>query len=475
MKDRTISGRFDWGHFIRSVAVIAIPVALQNLLSSTGTMVDTMMIARIGETAVGAVGLCSQFSVLMLGCYWGFVGGGMLFISQYWGAQDEEGICRSYGLMFCCIMSVALIFASAALFAPQVIMRLYTDKVAIQEIGIKYLKIVRFAYPPQLFSISASTLLRATEKVRIPLYAAIASVLSNIFLNWVLIYGHLGAPALGVRGAAIATVAASGINLAVIFICCAATRYPYIFRFRAHFRWVGSKVREFFIKCFPIIINEVFLGVGNMIINVVLGRQSESAIAALAVFRTLEGLIIGFFAGFSSSSSVLVGKSVGAGDLENGYQKAKRIIPLCVITVAAVGLLLNIFKPNILRAMSLSGTSFEIASYIILVYAIVAVMRMGNWCMNDTFRSAGDSVTGTTLELVFMYLMVIPVVYIAGLKLKISVFILFPLLYCDEPIRFIIMQIHLFSGRFIRPVTPQGKAGMEAFKASLRARKGGVR
>ena len=87
-------------------------------------MVDTMMIARIGETAVGAVGLCSQFSVLMLGCYWGFVGGGMLFISQYWGAQDEEGICRSYGLMLCCIMSVAAIFASAALFAPQVIMRL---------------------------------------------------------------------------------------------------------------------------------------------------------------------------------------------------------------------------------------------------------------------------------------------------------------------------------------------------------------
>jgi Na+-driven multidrug efflux pump len=125
--------------------------------------------------------------------------------------------------------------------------------------------------------------------------------------------------------------------------------------------------------------------------------------------------------------------------------------------------------------MSLSGASFEIASYIILVYGIVAVLRMGNWCMNDTFRSAGDSVTGTTLELVFMYLMVIPVVCIAGLKLKVSIYILFPLVYCDELIRFIIMQIHLFSGRFIRPVTPQGKAGMEAFRASLRARKGGIR
>ena len=433
-------------------------------MTSTGTMVDTMMIASVGETAVGAVGLCSQYAVLMLGCYWGFVGGGMLFISQYWGARDEEGICRSYGLMLCCIMSVAAIFSSVALFAPQVVMRLYTDKAAIQEIGISYLKIVAFAYPLQLFSISASTLLRATERVRIPLYAAITSVLSNIFLNWCLIYGHLGFPALGVRGAAIATVASSGINLAVIFICCAATRYPYIFRIKAHFRWVGAKVREFFVKCFPIILNEVFLGIGNLTVNAVLGRQSESAIAALAVFRTLEGFIISFFAGFSSSASVLVGKSVGAGELEEGYQKAKRIMPLCVITVAFVGLLINILKPNILHAMSLSGPSFEIAGYIITVFMFVAMIRMGNWCMNDTFRSAGDSVTGTTLELIFMYVLVIPVVCITGLKLRVSIYLLFPLVYCDEIIRFVIMTLHLFSGRFVRPVTEQGKAKLAEFR-----------
>lgn len=469
MKD--ISGKFDWRRFLKNVAIIAIPVALQNLMTSTGTMVDTMMIARVGETAVGAVGLCSQYSVLMLGCYWGFVGGGMLFISQYWGAQDDEGICRSYGLMLCCIMSVAVIFSSVALFAPQFIMRLYTDKVSIQEIGIQYLKIAGFSYPLALFSISASTLLRATERVRIPLYAAIGSVLSNIFLNWCLIYGNLGFPALGVRGAAIATVAAAGINLSIIFICCAATRYPYIFRFKAHFKWVGAKVREFFIKCLPIILNEVFLGVGNMTVNAVLGRQSESAIAALAVFRTLEGFIISFFAGFSSSASVLVGKSVGAGNLEEGYQKAKRIMPLCVITVAFVGLLINLLKPNILHIMSLSGASFEIASYIIMVFMFVAMIRMGNWCMNDTFRSAGDSVTGTTLELVFMYIMVIPVVCITGLKLKVSIYLLFPLVYCDEIIRFIIMTVHLFSGRFIRPVTPQGKAALSEFRSSLRARR----
>jgi len=400
----------------------------------------------------------------MFGGFWGFVGGGLLFISQYWGAQDEEGVCRSYGLMLTCIMTVAAIFSTFALFFPHLIMKLYTDKVAIQEIGIEYLKIVGFAYPLQLFSISASTLLRGTERVRLPLYASIASVFTNLFLNWVLIYGNLGCPALGVRGAAIATVCAAAMNLLVVFVGCAIIRYPYIFRIRDHFRWSGPKVKLFLKRSFPIILNEVFIGIGNLVINVVLGRQSQPTIAALAVFRTLEGLIIGFFGGFSSAASVLVGKDVGAGHLDDAYEKAKRLIPLCILTIALVGVLINIFKANIAHVMSLQGEAFDIACYIIMVFSIVAVIRMGNWCTNDTFRSSGDAVTGTVLEIVFMYLMVIPVVCIAGLKFKVSIYILFPLVYCDEIVRFVIMQIHLHSGKFIRPVTTQGLDMLDDFR-----------
>ena len=103
-----LSQRFDWRDFLRRVAVIAIPVALQNLLTTTGSMVDTMMIASLGQTQLGAVGLCAQFSSLMFSCYWGFIGGGMLFISQYWGAKDHDGINRAYGLTLSCMMTVAL-------------------------------------------------------------------------------------------------------------------------------------------------------------------------------------------------------------------------------------------------------------------------------------------------------------------------------------------------------------------------------
>lgn len=461
---------FDWKDFIKRLAVLAIPVALQNLLTTTGTMVDTMMIAPLGETTVGAIGLCAQFTSLMFHGYWGFVGGGMLFFSQYWGAKDDNGIDRSYGITLSFMMAVAALFAGLALFAPEWVMRVYTDKTNIQEIGVKYLRIVGFAYPLQILSMAMSALLRSTERVRIPFYAAVASVLTNMALNWVFIYGKFGIPAMGVRGAALATVCAAVVNASVIFLLARAQKYPYLFHFRNNFRWNKDAIKLYLLRCFPIICNEVMIGIGNMVINMVLGRQSEQAIAATAVFRTLEGLVIGFFSGFSSAASVLVGKCVGAGELNTAYERAKRLVLLCGSCILVVCLTLICVHRPVLTAMSLSGESFDIAFGMLLVYCVAAVIRMCNWTQNDTYRSAGDATTGTVLEIVFMYAVVLPCVCLAGLKFRIPFVAIFAFCYIDEPIRFVLMQLHMYSGRWIRPVTEEGMAALPAFRAE-RARK----
>ena len=133
--------KFPWRDFLQKTAAIAIPVALQNLLMTTGSMIDTMMIASLGQLSVAAVGLCAQFSSLMFSGYWGFVGGGMLFFSQYYGARDDEGIHRSFGLTLLCMLVVGLSFGLfGTLFTAQV-MDLYTEKAAIAAIGQKYLRI----------------------------------------------------------------------------------------------------------------------------------------------------------------------------------------------------------------------------------------------------------------------------------------------------------------------------------------------
>jgi len=456
--------KFLWGDFLRKIAVIAIPVALQNLLTTTGSMVDTMMISSLGQTEVGAVGLCAQFSSLMFSGYWGFVGGGMLFISQFWGAKDEDGINRSYGLTLTCMMAVATLFCVLATVFPEHVMRLYTDKVAIQKIGVEYLKIAGFSYPLMVFSMAMAVMLRCTERVRLPLYGSIVGVLVNIALNGVLIFGNFGFPAMGVRGAALATVIAQGTSIIVVAILAKVVRHPYLFAVGRHFRGLGALLPEYMKKCFPILMNEVLIGVGNMMINVVLGRQPEEAIAALAVFRTLEGLVIGFFAGFSNASSILVGKEVGAGNLRTAYVRAWRLVYLCQLSIGVVGLLLIGLHYPILSLMGMKGKSFEIAFGLVCIYALAAFIRMGNWVQNDTYRAAGDAVYGTVLEIVFMWIMVIPLVWCSGMIWHWPTLLVFALCYADEPIRYVLMQIHLFRGTWIKPVTPEGQAKLEEFR-----------
>ena len=459
---------FDWKRFIQSIAVIAVPVALQNLLTTTGSMVDTMMIAPLGEMMVGAVGLCAQFSTLLFSCYWGFVGGGMLFFAQYWGAKDEDGIDRAYETTLLCMMTVACIFFCLGFFVPEFVLRLYTDKPAIQQLGVEYLHTVCFAYPFQVFSMAMSALLRSTERVRIPLIGSIVSVCTNMVFNVLLIYGKLGFPKMGARGAALATVIASVVNAAVIVLIAKVKKYPYLFRFARHPRLHSVWMREYLRKCFPIICNELLVGIGFTVNNIVLGRQSEQAIAALAVFRTMEGFVIAFFSGFSNAGSVLVGKSVGAGELRIAYERAKRLVFLCGGCIAVVcALLFGVHSP-LLHAMSLSGESFRICTGFVGIYCIAAVIRMCNWAQNDIYRSAGDAAYGTVLEIVFMYLMVIPCVCLSGLVFRLPVFLVFACCYIDEPIRFVLMQVHMYSAKWIRPVTEQGRRALPAFLKTLK-------
>ena len=472
-RSKQVASPFPWKAFLKNVAALGIPVALQNLLTTTASMVDTMMVAPLGELSVGALGLCAQFSSLMFSGYWGFVGGGMLFFAQYWGSGEDDGIERSYGLTLTCMMTVATVFGCLAIFAPELVMRVYTDKTALQRIGVQYLRIVGFAYFLQIFSMAMSSLLRATERVRIPMIASVVSVATNLFLNWVLIYGHLGFPAMGIRGAALATTCAAGVNVLAIYLMSYRAGYPYLFRVRGHFRWTRAHVKNYFAKCFPILCNEILIGIGNMTINITLGRQPEQVITALAVFRTLEGLVIGFFAGFSNAASILVGACVGAGELDTAYERAKRLVYLCSGIIGLVGVALLALRPVILTRMSLSGESYVIGARLLAIYLFIAMIRMGNWIQNDTYRASGDAVTGTVLEIVFMYALVLPCVLVSGFVLRLPYWAIFICCYIDEPIRYVLMQRHLYSGRWIRPVTDLGRAALPAFREKHGTRRRG--
>ena len=276
--------------------------------------------------------------------------------------------------------------------------------------------------------------------------------------------GKFGLPEMGAAGAAVGTVLAGIVNLLILIGFILHQRIPFVLEFSKHFRWTKESLQNYLIKCFPIICNEVLIGVGNMMINVVLGRQSEQAIAAVAVFRTMEGLVIAFFSGFSNAASILVGKEVGAGNHELAFERAKRLVYLCsaIISIACLTLLL-VHNP-LLHTLGLSGKSYKIGTGMLIIYSIAAIIRMGNWAQNDTYRSAGDAAFGSIMEITFMYLMVLPFVYLSNFYFHAPFLLVFAFCYIDEPIRYIIMQCHLYSGKWIRPVSDAGLATIDEFR-----------
>ena len=205
--------KVDWSIFFKAVVTIALPIALQNFLSTTASMVDTIMIGSQGELSVAAVGICSQISSLFFSCYFGFAGGSLLFFSQYWGAGNEKGINKTFGLSMVFMLAIALLFGTMAVTNPEWILGIYTDKENIIEVAVPYIRIVGFAYPLQVLAMLVSFLMRSTERVKAPLISSILALITNFVLNWILIYGRFGMPKMGAAGAAVGTLVSGIVNL----------------------------------------------------------------------------------------------------------------------------------------------------------------------------------------------------------------------------------------------------------------------
>ncbi len=459
--------KISWGSFFRTVVTIALPIAFQNFLSTTAGMVDTIMIGSQGELAVAAVGICSQISSLFFSCYFGFAGGGLLFFAQYWGARNEKGISRTFGLALVCMLAVSLLFGAVAVVSPEFMLSVYTDKENIIAIGIPYIRIVGFAYPLQVVAVIISFLMRSTERVKPPLVCSILALVTNFILNWVLIYGRFGMPKMGAAGAAVGTLVSGMVNVCALLVFLLRDQKTLALHIREVFDWRGGFLKEYIQKCFPILCNELFYGIGQMLINIVIGHQAESAIAAMAAFRVLEGFVFAFFGGLADASSVVVGKEVGSGRLMNGYQYVKKFAVLCPAITFCICLTGFVLNRPMLSLFGLGAEAMFYGKYMILIYLAAGTVRTCNYIMNSCYRAGGEAVFGTLLEIICLFAVSVPATWAAGMIWHLPFLAVFSFLYTDELIRLVFELWYTKSGRWVKPVTEQGRAGLPEFRAAL--------
>lgn len=454
--------------FFRLVLAIALPIACQNLLTTTASMVDTIMIGSQGELSVAAVGICSQIGSLFFSSYFGFAGGAMMFFSQYWGAKDEEGINRTFGLALLCMLAVGLLFGGVAVTNPAFILGIYTDKQNIIEVAVPYIRIVGFAYPLQVLAMIVSFLMRSTERVKAPLISSIAALITNFVLNWILIYGRFGMPQMGAAGAAVGTLASGVVNIIILLFFLMKDKKTVPMSVKTMFDWRGGFSGHYLKKCLPIICNELFYGIGQMLINIVIGHQAESAIAAMAAFRVLEGFVFAFFGGLADASTVVVGKEVGAGHHMKGYQYVKGFATLCpAITFCIVAICLAFSQP-LLGMFGLGAEAMFYGKYMLLIYLAAGTIRTCNYIMNSCYRAGGEAVFGTVLEISCLFGISVPATWIAGMVLHLPFLAVFAFVYTDEIIRLIFELWYTKSGKWIKPVTEEGRRTLAEFQKALK-------
>ena len=433
---------------------IAVPVTLQNLLFSSFTLVDTLMIGALGDTPLAAVGMAGKWSWFLGIVLFGFTSGAAVFIAQYFGAGDTRGIHRTYGLMSMGTMAAALLFMAAAMLFPERIVSLFTRDPEAVEIASVYLRIIALSYPFQALRRSAGTLLQSTQQVIIPFIAAVCSVATNVCLNAVLIFGLLGFPALGVAGAAIASVIAAAVDAAVIFFAGCAKKTL----LRAPLSAMLDIDRAFAIRYLkigaPAMFNETTWALGVLCYSAIFGHMSTQAYAAITVVKSIEELTSVAIFGLGSSCAVMIGSYIGRGDIPSAKRCAGYHIRFTLILSLIIGGGVLCFREGI---MSLFGVSAQVRSDALAVLAIyaceMALRNMPYMMVVGIFRAGGDTKFGLIIDIMGAYLIGIPLTAAAGLWLGLSVPATYLIMYLSEDlVKTVIYGRHLLSGRWIRPV-----------------------
>lgn len=438
------------------MAKLALPIALQQLLVSCAQLIDTAMVTKLGNVVVSSVGVSSRWIFLMNLFYFGISSGSAAMIAQFWGAKEKKNIQKSYGIALIFGAAVAIAFNCAMFFIPEYLIRVFTSEQAVIETASQYLKIVAFMGIFSAFNQITCTALRSTERVNPPLFTSFASVAVNTVLNYILIYGKLGFPALGIRGAALATLISTAFQSVLLFIVLRTSKEIFNDKIREFFRVSRAFVKRFSIVCLPVVMNEVAWAVGTNIYAMVFARQGSEPYAGYTIFSSIEQIAFVFFVGICHACSIMTGKTIGEGNENGAYKLAKKFVVMTPIIGIVTGTVLASVRNPLLSILDIeTQAAFDLASQLILLYCLwLPIRNIPYTLIVGTFRAGGDTKIGIVYDCLSVYLLGVPVVVILGLVVKVEFVYLIIAMYLCEDIPKTILSLHRFkSKKWIKNLT----------------------
>lgn len=456
-----ISLRQEGRSFYKMTALLIVPIMIQNLISVSLAFFDTFMVGMLGEAEMAAVTLANVPMFIIQFLTFGFQSGASVLISQFWGKKDLDSINRVLGISLYIGGTITLAFALLLFFAPHFVMGLLTNNAVLAKIAADYARIIGFSYFLNALTGIYIGAHRSMENASLGMIVFSISMVTNTFLNWVLIFGNLGAPAMGVSGAALATLIARILELAITMgYALKNKRFPLRIK---PMLWPGKMlVSRFFKYSTPVVLNETLWALGTSMYSVIMGHMADSKqiLTALTISSNVEKVFTVVSFSIATATAVIIGKEVGMGSDRSVIHRRGVILSQLafgsgllmggLMILSTFGLLI----PQLYPLFQLSQGAASIATMMLVMRG--CLLPMIYFCTTNVvgvLRGGGDIKVATCIDLGPLWMLAIPGAALAGLVFRLDIFWVCLCMFLDQPIKMVLGITRLRSKQWIQDLT----------------------
>jgi putative MATE family efflux protein len=446
------------GFFLKQLYRLAAPIALQNLLTASLTMVGSVMVGQLGDASIAAVGLAGQIFFLLSLILFGIGSGSAMFTAQLWGNKDIPSLHKVLGLCLVMGLFTAGIFLVLCEFFPAHIIGIFTLDQQVITLGSEYLHI--FAWSFLFFSITSgyAAILRSVGEVKLPMLVTVAALGLNIALNYIFIFGAFFIPAMGIRGAAISALIARVAECLVLVLITYWKKYPVAARFIELIGVNLSFCTKILTPVFPVILNELLWSLAITMYSVVYARIGTPSIAAMNIVGIVDNLALVPFMGLSGAIAIICGHKIGAGEKEGAYRDIGRTLGLTFIFALLVCGIVFAVKGPVVRLYKITPDVALYADRALIILALFIFIRSQNMTLIvGMLRSGGDTRYSLFLDGVIIWILGVPMAVLGGFILHLPVYWVYLMVMSEELTKCILGLRRYFSRKWIHDLTEDVK------------------
>lgn len=433
---------------------VALPIAAQSLVFNLLNAVDVLLIGQLGETSVAAVALSNQWTFLMNLFLFGVGSGTAIFTAQFWGRHDVPNLRKAFGIGLFVGLAGSALFALVGVIAPTSVLGIYTNDPSVVALGAPYLRIVALSYVFTALTTIFGITLRTTRNVKLPVGVSVLALTFKTALAYVLIFGYLGFPKLGIYGAAVATLIARVLECGLLLTLAYRWRLPPALRLSDMRGLERVFVRTFAITVVPVVLNELFWALGQNAYTAIYARIGTESVAAVNIASTIEGVALVPMFGIGNACAIILGNAIGGGDNPLARDYARKFLALAIVLGLGVGTLIFAASRVILGAYNISPEAAADAQAVMTVMACALWLKAANLLIIvGILRSGGDTKFSLAIDVGPMWLLGIPLALLAGFVLDLPVYTVVMMVYIgDEFTKFLLGMWRFRSGLWLRNV-----------------------